>query len=71
MIFDMRISSDFGLVCGNIVIFPKQLAKHISGINIVYGLLTFDCVKFFNGHNEKYIVDNRGVRHYLDNLVGL
>ena len=67
---DMKISSDYGLVCGNVVIFPKQLAKYISGIDIVDGLLTFDSVRFFNGHNEKYIVDNKGVRHNIDDLVG-
>lgn len=65
---EMRISSDYGLVCGNILIMPHELAK-IDGIEIVDGLLVIEGVKFVNLSDRKYIVDQIGIRHQLEELM--
>lgn len=65
---DMLISSDYGLVCGNILIMPHELAR-IDGIEIVNDLLVIEGVKFVNLSDRKYIVDQIGIRHQLEDLM--
>jgi len=67
--FDMKISSDLGLSCGNISIFPRQLAAHVEGIDLVDGLLVIEGVKFFNGKSEKFIIDRNNNKHHLETLM--
>ena len=64
----MIISSDYGLVCGNILIMPHELAR-IDGIEIVDGLLVIEGVKFVNLGDNKYIVDQIGIKHQLEELM--
>ena len=66
---DMLISSDRGLVWGNIVITPRELADHVIGIDIVDELLVLDGVKFVNSADREYIVDQEGKRHKLLDLL--
>lgn len=67
--FDMEISSDFGLVCGNYVITPTELARLIEGIELEDGLLVIEGVKFVNREDKKYIVDQLGIKYTLDDLM--
>ena len=69
MMAEMLISSDRGLVWGNIVITPRELADHILGIDIVDELLVLDGVKFVNHVDREYIVDQEGKRHKLSELL--
>lgn len=65
---DMLISSDYGLVCGNILIMPHELAK-IDGIEIVDNLLVFRGVRFMNTDDRPYIIDQLGIHHQLEDLM--
>ena len=70
--YDILLSSDFGLRWGNYSLTPEELASKVAGITLVNGLLEFDGIKFGNVRaGEEYIVDQNNKRRNLRDLFDL